>query len=100
MNHYERAAQIQPENITFQKNLADFYYVEMGRYDETMKIYLKILESYPEDVETLLNTGRICETINQFDDAKVFYNRVLEIEPWNSVAKEKFDKVVGNQPSL
>ena len=26
-------AELQPENITFQKNLADFYYVESGRIE-------------------------------------------------------------------
>ena len=30
LGHYERAARLEPENATFQKNLADFYYVEAG----------------------------------------------------------------------
>ncbi len=57
---YEKAVQLDPENMVFQKNLADFYVVEMGRVEEALQIYVKILELDPQDVETLLITGHIC----------------------------------------
>ena len=31
--------QLEPENIDAQKNLADFYYAELGQADEALKIY-------------------------------------------------------------
>lgn len=91
--HYQKATRFQPSNITFQKNLADFYYVEQGRVEEALQLYVKILEIDPEDVETLLVTGHICVALNQFDDAKVFYNRVLEIEPWKTEIQENLKKL-------
>ena len=95
LRHYEQAALNAPENATFQKNLADFYCVEMSELEKGLKIYLKILEANPSDVETLLILGDICAAIEKNEDAKVFYNRVLELEPWHLKAQEKLDALPG-----
>ena len=89
--HYREAARLQPENITFRKNLADFYYIEQGRIEEALELYVSILRSHPKDIETLMATGHICESLNKPDDARVFYNRILEIEPWNTEARQKLE---------
>jgi tetratricopeptide (TPR) repeat protein len=86
--HYERAAELEPDNMTFQKNLADFYFVELNRIQEAMDIYVKVLEANPEDVETLLTAGHISVALQRFDDARDIYNRVLEIELWNADARQ------------
>jgi Flp pilus assembly protein TadD len=91
--NYKKAAELQPENITFQKNLADFYYVETGRIEDALRIYKSVIESHPEDVETLLITGHICVALLKFDDAKDFYHRVMEIEPWNADAGQNLEKL-------
>jgi Flp pilus assembly protein TadD/GT2 family glycosyltransferase len=91
--HYEKAAQLEPEDITFQKNLADFYCIELGQFENAMQIYIKILEKYPEDIETLMAIGYICETLDKADDAREFYHCVLEIEPWNIDARQKLDNL-------
>ena len=77
---YEAAARLEPDNITFQKNLADFYYVEQGRMEEALKIYVKILESNPEDAEILLILGHFCVALQKFEDAEEFYKRLLAVE--------------------
>ena len=100
LNHYQQGAQLQPENITFQKNLADFYYVELGRVEEAMQIYVKVLNANPEDIETLLVLAHICVTLEKFDDAKDFYNRILKIEPGNKDAREFLDKLEKCQLSV
>ncbi|MBW2709505.1 MAG: tetratricopeptide repeat protein [Deltaproteobacteria bacterium] len=91
--HYERAAQLEPYNDVFQKNLADFYYIEAGRMGEALQIYVKLLDANPTDIETLLILGQICVSLKKTDDARVFYNRVLEVEPWNLDAREKLDEL-------
>jgi tetratricopeptide (TPR) repeat protein len=63
LRHYEMASRLQPENFTLLKNLADFYYVESGRVEDALGIYVRILESHPEDIETLMITGHILEAI-------------------------------------
>ena len=93
LNHYEQAARLEPGNITFKKNLADFYYVEQGRVEDALRIYVDVLAINPEDIETLQITGHICVALHKFEDAKVFYNRVLEIEPWNAEACDYLEKL-------
>ena len=91
LKHYQRAAELQPESINFQKNLADFYYVELGRIKDAMEIYVKILSLNPKDIECLLMLGHICVSMEKFDDAKVFYVKVLEADPDNVDARQNLD---------
>jgi GT2 family glycosyltransferase/Tfp pilus assembly protein PilF len=93
LEYYERAVQLDPQNSNFSKNLADFYYVELGRVEDALQIYVKILELNPQDIETLLITGHICVALQQFEDAKVFYRRVLELEPQNEAARSSMNKL-------
>ena len=42
-----------------------------------MKLYVKVLGINPTDIEKLLILGYISVSLEEFDDAEVFYNRVL-----------------------
>ncbi len=83
LKHYKNAARLEPENITFQKNIADFYYFVLGRIEEALQIYTKVLAADPEDIESLLIMGHICISLKQYDSSKTFYKRALEIDPEN-----------------
>lgn len=85
---YEKAVQYAPNHPVFQKNLADFYLIEEGRIKDALKIYVKVLEANPGDVECMLATGLVCVKMNNFVEARSFYERALEIEPWNSDARQ------------
>jgi tetratricopeptide (TPR) repeat protein len=65
----------------------------MGQLEKAMQIYVRILEKCPEDIEALMAIGYVCETVNKADDAREFYHRVIEIEPWNTEAREKLDNL-------
>ena len=93
LRHYEEAVRLQPENSTFQKNLGDFYYIEQGRIEDALRIYVHILETQPKDIETLMVTGHICSSLSRWDDARTFYRRVLEIEPWKTEARKQLDRL-------
>lgn len=89
LKHYREAVRLQPDEEVYLKNLADLLYVETDAVDEAISIYLRLLEKSPRDVETLLNLGIICEGVGQPTEAESFLQRVLEIEPWNQVARER-----------
>ena len=91
--HYERAVQLDPDNMTLQKNLADFYFVECNRVEEAMDIYVRILETHPADIETLMNAGHISAALQRFDDARTIYERVLKIEPLNTDARQGLENI-------
>jgi Flp pilus assembly protein TadD len=81
---YERAVELQPSNSNFRKNLADLYFTELGRVDDAIRIYLDLFRLQPRDLETLTGLGTICTAVGRPDEAKSFYRRALEIEPWNA----------------
>ena len=93
LQHYQKAAELQPENIAFQKNLADFYYVELGQVKEAMQIYNKIIAANPKDFETLLIMGHICVTLQLFNNAIEFYKIVLKLDPANKDARQNLYKL-------
>jgi tetratricopeptide (TPR) repeat protein len=99
LRHYEEAGRLQPDNHTFQKNLADFFYMEQGRIKDAMQIYVRILEEHSEDVETLMAIAHVCCSLSSFDDAATFYKRVLDIEPWNRDAQDALDKMTSSTAS-
>jgi glycosyltransferase involved in cell wall biosynthesis len=100
--HYQKATQLAPDNMDFQKNLADFYYAELGRVEDAVNIYAAILKNNPKDVETLLILGHISLARENSEDAILFYRRVLEIEPDNKIARQQIEKLGDNdfRPAL
>jgi len=81
--HYKKAAELQPENINFQKNLVQ----------EAIEIYVKILSLNPRDIECLLMLGHISLSIEKVDDSKVFYSKVLEVDPNNADARQNLESI-------
>lgn len=86
--HYEEAVRLDSENMIFQKNLAEYYSVVQSRNEDALRIFVDILRKHPRDAETLLHIGKICEIMGRTDDARDFYKKVLEVEPWNQSARE------------
>lgn len=87
LHYYEQACIIEPQNHNYCKNLADIYLVDFDRTEDAMKLYLRVLENNPNDVESLLGSGLVCSSIGKPDDARVFYQRALKIDPSNGDAQ-------------
>lgn len=90
---YERAVELQPANSNFRKNLADLYFTELGMTDEAIGIYLDLFRLQPRDLETLAGLGQICMAVGRPDEAKSFYRRALEIEPWNAEIRTALQQI-------
>jgi len=95
LSYYQKAVQIEPANPVFQKNLADLYLVEFGQTEKALTIYLKVLKQEPADLETLFALGYSCIQMEKFEDARIFFDRILAIEPWNLTAQEFVDSLPG-----
>ncbi len=85
---YRKAIELEPATANFRKNLADLCFVELGKTDEAIQIYLDLHKKYPRDVEVLIALGRITDNVGHKEEARQFYRRALEIEPWNREARE------------
>jgi Flp pilus assembly protein TadD len=83
LGHYEKAVRLNPRNSTFRKNLASFYFVEMGWADDAIFMYTDILAESPNDSEVLTALGIISANLDRASEARIFFARLLELEPWN-----------------
>jgi cytochrome c-type biogenesis protein CcmH/NrfG len=93
LHHYEQAARLDPQNLNFQKKLADFYVVESGRIEDALVIYNQVLKSDPRDIETLMALAHICIAVEKPASARDFYTKILDIEPWNDEARIALEKM-------
>jgi tetratricopeptide (TPR) repeat protein len=87
-NLYLRAANSDPGNPMYRKNLADLYYAALGRTDDAVEIYTSLLKQYPQDTELLFAAAIISKANNLAEQARIFIGKILEVEPWNSAARE------------
>lgn len=86
--HYTRAAEIEPGNALYQKNLADFLYQIKGDSHGALAIYTRLLRDNRDDTEALFAIGRISMDMGHTEDADTFFGRILEIDPDHQDAKK------------
>lgn len=91
--HCKRATELDPENVIFQKNLASFYCNQSDELEKAIEIYTVILQKNPTDLEILNILGHICLLLERSNDARVFFKKMLEIEPWNEDAREGLGQI-------
>jgi len=84
---YEKAVANDPENPVYQKNLADLCYSAMGKTDKAIGIYTSLLKKHPKDTELLTSLAIISQSNQLREQARTFIRRVLELEPWNTDAR-------------
>lgn len=89
--HYEAAVRSKPDNATFAKNLADFYYAVQKNTERALQMYIKCLSVNPDDIEILMTIGHISIEIGRPESAKDFYDKVLTIDPQNKDAQKIID---------
>ena len=85
--HYEKAHKLDPRNVTYRKNLADFYFVELEWTGDAINSYLGILKDNPFDVEALNALGTISLQIGRKEQARQYFTRTLQIDADNQDAR-------------
>jgi tetratricopeptide (TPR) repeat protein len=89
LEQYRSAVELDPTNIIFQQNLADYMYVVQGNTEEALRMYVKMLTARPRDIDVLRALSNICADLGKTDDALFFLHTILEIEPWNQSARDQ-----------
>ena len=85
--HYEKAVELEPENITFKKNLGEFYFVVRKDKVKAVGTLLEILKKHPDDGETLTMLGDISIRSGCQEEGETFFRRAIEVDPSNEEAR-------------
>jgi Flp pilus assembly protein TadD len=96
LEHYRRAVELDGDNAVFRKNLADHLYVEEADVEGAAREYIHVLRGQPKDVEALIAFGHICTDLGKPADAEFFFNKVIDIQPWNVTARHSIDALKKN----
>lgn len=91
--HHEKAHKLDPTNITYRKNLADFYYVELEWTGEAIHTYLDILKDNPFDTESLNSLGTISLQIGRKEQARQYFSRTLQLDATNQTARHAMNQL-------
>ena len=95
--HYEKAHKLDPGNITYRKNLADFYFVELEWTGDAIHTYLDILKDNPFDIEALNALGSISLQIGRREQARQYFTRTLQLDTGNLDAKQALQQLAPQQ---
>lgn len=92
--HYEKAHKLEAGNITYLKNLADFYFVELEWTGDAIHIYLDILKDNPFDIEALNALGYISLQIGRREQARQYFSRTLQLDTSNQDAQQALQQLM------
>jgi len=93
LGRYERAVHLAPKNQTFRKNLASFYYVELGWGDDAITLYTELLKEAPNDIDVLSALALISREYGHSDESRTFLQRIIILQPGNQDAREMLDSL-------
>ena len=91
--HHEKAHKLDPANITYRKNLADFYFAELEWTGDAIHTYLDILKDNPFDVEALNALGAISLKIGRKEQARQYFTRTLQLDGNNMEARQALEQL-------
>ncbi|HBA72459.1 MAG: hypothetical protein A2X82_06000 [Geobacteraceae bacterium GWC2_55_20] len=98
--HYEKAHKLDPANITYRKNLADFYFVELEWTGDAIHTYLDILKDNPFDIEALNALGSISLQIGRKEQARQYFTRTLQLDTGNQEAQQALKQLAPSASAL
>lgn len=96
---YEKANRLQPGTPVIVKNLAEFYFMEIGWTDDAILMLTELLKSHPDDTDLLGLLGTISWKIGRDQEARTFFRRVLELEPGHRDAALALRQLEGAIPA-
>lgn len=91
--HHEKAHKLDPVNITYRKNLADFYFAELEWTGDAIHTYLDILKDNPFDIEALNALGTISLKIGRREQARQYFTRTLQLDGNNMEARQALQQL-------
>jgi tetratricopeptide (TPR) repeat protein len=82
----QKALEIDPKLVSAQLLLSDIE-IAQGKTQQAMDILLKLAQADPTSAEVQVRLGQISESKEDWESAKTYYSKALELEPGNLVAE-------------
>lgn len=76
------------------KLLADLN-LSNGRYEDAARTYHRLLKSNPDDIQVMLPLGVCFFKTDDLEAAKVVFQRILELDPKNAIARQNLRVIDG-----
>lgn len=85
--YFIKSLEIDPVQIDTRNFLSDVLLAE-GEYESAVNLLIHNLKDAPDDVETLLRMGIVHYDAGKTNESKRYFNRALELQPDNDVARQ------------
>ena len=69
----------------------------MGNYDDAIRTYEKEIFTRPNSVNGYLNMGRLAMRSGRSSDARRAFQKVVEIDPTNRIARKALSELSGSE---
>ncbi|NIM15950.1 MAG: hypothetical protein GTO45_28450 [Candidatus Aminicenantes bacterium] len=66
---------------------------ELNKTEEAETALIELMQMFPNNINLLLEIGKLCTKQNKFGDALEYYNKILFLDPFNPEAKTAIDKI-------
>jgi tetratricopeptide (TPR) repeat protein len=66
---------------------------ELNKAGEAETALIELMQMFPNNINLLLEIGKLCTEQNKVADALEYYNKILFLDPFNSEAKAAIDKI-------
>jgi tetratricopeptide (TPR) repeat protein len=67
--------------------------MELNRLSEAEDTAKGLLQLYPDNINLLQQAGNICLKLNKYDESIEYNNKILFLDPFNTLAKESIEKI-------
>ncbi len=82
---YQKALSMAPEDVQTIGNLAVIAFYRQD-IDNAIQLFKKALELEPENIANLLAYANLLRSINQFEESRVQYQKIIELHPYHGEA--------------
>jgi tetratricopeptide (TPR) repeat protein len=73
--------------------LGKFYFINK-KFDQAIIEFKKVLKLDPDNIDVYYQLGLCCEALNNIEDARSYYKKVLEHKPKHALAAEHLEKLI------
>ena len=98
IEHYRAGVEHFPENRSYRKLLAGCL-MQKGEREEALTHFVEVMKTDPRDTDVLLQLGILCKHLSRLDEARFFFETLLNQEPGNQAARRELGLIETRQPA-